>query len=574
MRTRQLVFLFLAVFLLGVTVARLPHTLAALRTQDNWEKALAEVHDLIKDRYVKPVSDEDLYKGAIDGMVKVLDDRFSEFVPPADTASFEKELTGQFVGIGATIAMEDGVLTIVSPLEDSPALKAGLLPGDRVPLVDGKPTSGFASTLDAIKVLTGKPGTSVTLTIERDGKRSEVTIERGPIVARMTHGIRYAPEKGDWDYTLDATRGVAYIHLAQFTPTCADDLQRSIMAAGGSAKVKALVLDLRDNPGGALDQAEAIADMFLDSGVIVSTKGRAHREKIVEAIAGQELPGVPIAVLINGNSASASEILAGALVDNKRAIVIGTRSYGKGVVQSLEELDHLPGSLLKLTEQNYYLPSGRLIQRTPGATAWGVDPSEGFFVPISEGERRANFLIRRVIEGVRPAASPLPDGAAPRLNFADSEWIKRDFSDPQLAAALKALQIKLDSGQWVATGEPLPKDAASAGAASKELDDLEHLRDRLDQEAARIDKRIEELSSGVKPASKRTLSLWDDTVDVTGGSVEVFDKAGKKIATLKIKGPDLERWLLDADVERVEPAKPANETSSKPEPSPAGAGKN
>lgn len=556
MRTRQLVLLFSAVFLLGITVARLPATISVLRGKDDWETALQEIHALISDRFYREPKQDELYKGAIEGMVRALDDQFTEFVPPADSALFEKELTGQFVGIGATIAIEDGVLTIVSPLEDSPALKAGILPGDKVITIDGKPTRDILSTQDAVKILTGKPGTSVVLGIERESKPMEITIPRGEITAKVAHGLAWKNAAGAWDWAVDPARRIAYIQLTQFSPTIADDLREAIEAAtkqlGGPPK--GLILDLRDNPGGVLEEATEIADMFLDAGTIVSTKGRAHREHITKAEKGQILPDVALAILINGNSASASEILAGSLADNNRAVIIGTRSYGKGVVQSLEEIRSLPGGLLKLTEQNYYLPSGRMIQRVPDAETWGVDPTDGFHVAATDADRRASFEIHRELDAIRPAGSKAPwKIGAPKWD--NPQWLSTVLHDPQLAAAVAAVQIRLDTGKWTPTGDPLPKNVAAAKSASKELDSLERLRTRLEQEITRVDKRLDELSADhTRTQAKALESLWSDKVDVSGGKVEVFDKSGKRIATLDITGPDLERWLLEADIKPRPPA--------------------
>jgi carboxyl-terminal processing protease len=303
-------------------------------------------------------------------------------------------------------------------------------------------------------------------------------------------------------------------------------------------ELKGLILDLRNNPGGVLQDAEAIADLFLESGTIVSTKGRAFRENVTRAVKEGTLPEFPIAILINGMSASASEVLSGALVDNNRAITVGSRTFGKGLVQSVHTIPN--HGQLKVTEQTYHLPSGRSIHRTDDSVEWGVDPTQGFYVPATDAEVVDMIRVRREHEAITAAKS---NGAS---NWSDSEWIANTMKDKQLAAALKAVQVKLDTGEWKPTGGPLPEITA---AASQDLTRARAYRTRLERELGRVDRRIEglETASGDK---EPVVDLWPDATEVAGGRVDVYDKEGKLVGKYKVEFADLERWLVDAGVKK------------------------
>ena len=290
-----------------------------------------------------------------------------------------------------------------------------------------------------------------------------------------------------------------------------------------------------------MENAIAIADMFIADGVIVSTKGRAHPEDIVRAQKDGTLPDFPMTVLINGSSASASEVLTGALVENKRAIAVGTRSFGKGLVQGVHTIAP-GGGELKVTEQRYYLPSGRCIQRSDDSAEWGVDPNPGFYVPMTDEQTLAMTRVIREetsIGGDRHATA--------EDKWSDPTWVLERLKDPQLAAALKAIEGKIDGGEWKPTGQELPPSKALAG---QELSRQTKLRDRLEKELVKIDKRIDALETAAPEGSKP--DLWPDTVNVVGGRLDVYDKDGKLVAKLDITGPDLERWLIDAEVKKTQ----------------------
>ncbi len=553
-------FLFQAslVGILGVAV--LGSTFVVSRQDYSFFDPLITVKGIISKTYVSEPDEKAMQLAAINGLVESLNDPYTVYVPPADSKNFTKDLTGDYVGIGAQVTTRDRYLTVVTPLEDSPAFKAGILPDDRIVEIDGKSTLDM--TTDAsVDLLTGEPHTKVNLTIERKGEKIPFTITRERIIAHTVKGFNWKPgtngngggaekkdaagaaENGSWQFIIDPARKIAFLRLTQFTPTSAEEFTQTLLSIGADkGDVKGLVLDLRNNPGGVLQDAEAIADLFLESGVIVSTKGRAFKEQVTRAVKEGTLPDFPMAIIVNGQAASASEVLSGALVDNNRAITVGTRSFGKGLVQSVHTIpDH---GQLKVTEQRYYLPSGRSIHRSDDSVEWGVDPTQGFYVPATDAEVIEMLRARREHEAISSSK------AQANSNWADPDWIAGTMKDKQLAAALKAVQIKLDSGGWKPTGEPLPEVAKGA---SQDLAKARLYRSRLERELDRVDRRIGGLESA---AGDKTVpaDLWPDTTEVAGGHLDIYDKDGKLVGKYKVEAADLERWLIDAGVKKDEPA--------------------
>lgn len=501
---------------------------------------IIEVRQLLTQRYIDAPDQARLREGAIRGMVEALNDPYTTYVPASEQRNFAKDLTGEYVGIGAQVNIQQGWLTIVSPLEDSPAYHAGLMAEDRVVEIDGVTTQNLA--LDAcVEKLLGEPGTTVTLTIERAGERSTVKIVREKIKTRAVKGVhRSDADPNAWDFMIDPARKIAYVRLTQFTPGCAQEVAAALRSVGADAgRLRGLVLDLRFNPGGLLREAEELADLFLKEGVIVSTRGRVHAEDVRRARAPGTMPDFPIVVLINGQSASASEVLAGALVENNRAIAVGTRTFGKGSVQSVLQIPSGRGSELKLTEQGYYLPSGRSLTRRDDSPTWGVDPTEGFFLPMSDAELTAMLEVRRRNEVLRAApGKPVSAG-----DWSNPDWVLSELKDPQLAAAVRAMQGRLDTGEWVRTGQAVdPAQATGVAEANR----LRQLRERMLREIDRTERRLEALEGLV--GSVPPPDLWDDSINVVGGVIEIRTKDGTLVTTLDITGPDLERWLADAPV--------------------------
>lgn len=309
----------------------------------------AKVLNLIQQYYVEEVDTKKLIYGGIKGMLHELDPH-TNFLPPDIYKEFETETSGEFGGIGIEITVQNGILTVISPIEDTPAWKAGIKPGDKITDIDGESTKGF-SLVEAAQRMKGKKGAKIKMGIWREGfeRPKEFVIERGTVKIKS---VKYT----------DLDDGYAYIRITSFIENSAQDLAKVIKAHEKKYKAtRGLIIDLRHNPGGLLDQAVQISDLFLEQGIIVSTMGRNQKEKeVVYAKKAGTLPNFPVIVLVDEYSASASEILAGALQDNKRALIMGHRSFGKGSVQSVVKLGD--GSGLKLTVGRYYTPSGRSIQ--------------------------------------------------------------------------------------------------------------------------------------------------------------------------------------------------------------------
>lgn len=309
----------------------------------------SKILNLVQQYYVEPVDTKKLVNGAIKGMLRELDPH-TNYMPPDIFKDFESETAGEFGGLGIEISIQNGVLTIISPIEDTPAWKAGIKPGDKVIAIDGNSTKGF-SLVEASALLKGKRGEPVVLSVVRDNsdKALDITVVRGQVKIKSVKST-----------VLDD--GYLYVKITSFIETTSKELEKVLSDYKSSnKKMDGILIDLRKNPGGLLDQAIKVTDMFLKEGVIVSTIARDPKNKDVTYASKKALyADIPIVILINEYSASASEIVSGALQDNKRAIIVGERSFGKGSVQSVIKLGD--GSGLKLTVARYYTPSGVSIQ--------------------------------------------------------------------------------------------------------------------------------------------------------------------------------------------------------------------
>jgi carboxyl-terminal processing protease len=443
-------------------------------------------HELV--RWYVEVPDEDkMVDSAVRAMVESLDDPFTTYLSPDDLQSFDKAVRGTFSGIGAEVDVQDRYLTIVSPLEDSPAWKAGILAGDTVLEIDGVSTLDMSVT-DAVSKLTGEAGTQVKMLIRhKNGEEKLLTITRAAINVPTVRGLD-RDDSGHWDYTLDPTNNVAYIRLSQFTGKSADDFE----AAAKDLKVrgvKGLVIDLRFNPGGLLDAAVRISDIFLPEGKrIVSVNGRSVKEAVYSSTSATILPDIPVVLIANESSASASEVVSGALTDNGRAQLVGTRTFGKGSVQQVLKLNDDLGAL-KITNAYYYLPNGRNIHRRKGNDTWGVDPLDGFYVPMNTEavqkmlDVRRNDATRKLIRQRLAAKTVTP------------EWIEQDLADPQLAAALRAVLGKINTGQWPVVGE----SDAHHYAMLNQMENLERQKAAMSDRIAQIDQELERLRAGDTP---------------------------------------------------------------------------
>jgi len=402
----------------------------AQRSDAEYLRMFQEVVSLTKRSYVDKVDNKKLMTGAINGMLAALDPH-SSYMPATNYTEMKVHMAGAFGGVGIELGMRGGKLTVNAPIEDTPAFRAGILSGDHIWKIDGKPTSGIPIN-DCVSRMRGTPGTAVTLGILREGAAAPLSFRlvRATIKTKSLKGKLLEP-------------GYGYIGIAEFQQRTGEDFERALrtLAADNGAPLSGLILDLRYNPGGLVDQAFLVANRFigegLSNGLIVSTKGRdPDSVRSLTAVIGQKEPRYPMVVLINGGSASASEIVAGALQDHKRAVIMGTQSFGKGSVQSVMTLNN--GDGLKLTTALYYTPSGRSIQ------AKGITPDiivEFARKPAPPAGKKVPDIREQDLDGHmdEEAAAPAPtpkQKSAPR-DLKEQELLQKDN---QLARALDLLK--------------------------------------------------------------------------------------------------------------------------------------
>ncbi len=399
-------------------------------------KIFSDVIEILENDYVEPVDTKELVQKAIQGMVHGLDPH-STYLLPEDYELLQDDTKGEFSGIGIVINMDKGLLTVVSPIEGTPAHQAGIKAGDIIFKVDGKPTNEMTIS-EAVKAIKGSIGTSVKLTIVRKDtpKPIDFTVTRNVIPVESVRSIMLKP-------------GYGYVRIYNFTEKTTVDLQDTLKRIETEdPKLKGLVIDLRDNPGGLLPEAIGVTDFFLEDGIILSIKGRLEQHNQVYKAQKNEIERkYPIIVLINGGSASAAEIVAGALQDHKRALVIGTTSFGKGSVQTVRSLRD--GSGLKFTIARYYTPSGRSIQ------AKGIEPDIvlKYQTLKAEDEDQIPYLkekdLKNHLEAESDGKVAEPDGSKPDEDsetdskLEDTEYatlnLKRLMSDNQVVRALDVL---------------------------------------------------------------------------------------------------------------------------------------
>lgn len=388
-------------------------------------KIFNEILNMVEKSYVEEVKQEDLIQGAISGMMKSLDPH-STFMTADEYKDLEVETKGSFGGIGIEITIIKDVLTVVSPIEDTPAFHADVQSGDQIIKIDNQPTKDL-SIREAVKKLRGPKDTKVTITIMRENlpKLKDITLTRSIIkIASVKSRL------------LDD--GITYYRIANFQEKTADDLRRAIKELNAKAKpLNGIILDLRNNPGGLLNQAVEVADVFLKTGIIVSTKGRtgAMNTAISAKDDGNE-PNCPIVVLVNEGSASASEIVAGALRDNGRGILLGTKTFGKGSVQTLIPLED--GAALKLTTAQYYTPSGRSIQAegiVPDITLKYIRPT-----PDNDAENESEAVREKDLKG-HIKSEKENEGKTEGTNLPQTKKEKTDFvPDNQIRTAADMLK--------------------------------------------------------------------------------------------------------------------------------------
>ncbi|MGV1099449.1 S41 family peptidase [Thiovibrio sp. JS02] len=350
---------------LGVSMAAIllwNYSTVTAKTADTYKslEAFSNVLNLVEENYVEEIDSDKAIEGAIKGMLNTLDPH-SSYMKPEDFKELQVETQGSFTGIGIEITMKDNILTVVSPIEGTPASKKGLMAGDKIIKIGEEMTQDM-SLMEAVKRLRGPKGTEVTISIHRKGwtDLKEITIVRDVIPIHSVKAKMLEP-------------GYPYIRVINFQAQTTVDFKKALADLEKEGEIKGLIMDLRNNPGGLLDQAVKIADIFIDEGVLVSTKGRIKEQNSVfHAHNNNGKYNYPMVILVNEGSASASEIVAGALQDHKKAVILGAQTFGKGSVQTIIPMDN--GAGLRLTTARYYTPSGRSIQAT-GITPDIIVPS-------------------------------------------------------------------------------------------------------------------------------------------------------------------------------------------------------
>ncbi len=386
----------------------------------------------IKDSYYRRTRLDELRRGAVRGMVEALDE-FSTYIPPDEVESFRSRMQGDQQGLGLHVEVVDGQAKVIGALFDSPAHRASLAADDRILAIDGKTVTGL-TVRQLRQKLCGEIGTKVILTVLRaaGGAEQPVELTRSEFLLETVQGL-CRDAAGSWDWLADDEAGIAYVRIKELATHTCDQFKQAFPQGASPRK---LVLDLRDNPGGLLESVVAVADLFLRQGVIVETLSRKGRKRTYQAHAdGTFRSDIPIVVLVNGRTASAGEILAGAIRCHHRAVLVGTRTRGKGCVQSMIPL---PGDLgqINLTTKFFLLGSGRPISRLPGSDVWGVEPHVEVTLSARQQERLRRLWKRaEVMPPRRPTT--LPEGRSGSF----SRQLKQALleHDDQLAWAISIL---------------------------------------------------------------------------------------------------------------------------------------
>jgi carboxyl-terminal processing protease len=447
-------------------------------------RRLTDIRSQILKNFVRSADEQALDEAAIRGMLQSLGDPHSEFLSPEILKQFELAIDGELTGIGLELRSEEEQLVVITPLPGSPAQAAGLRPGDAILSVDGKSVAELGST-DAIGKIRGPAGSTVSLRVQKlGGGIDTLNVTRAAIRVPSVKGI-VLDESGKWSFWLDRGQKLGYARISDFSKQTPDLLRTALneLAAEG---LKGLVLDLRHCPGGLLASATEMAGLFLREGMIVKIKGEHTNEQVLRTLGKNFVGDFPLLVMVDEHTASAAEILAGALKENQRATLLGSRTFGKGSVQTVIRVDGT--AAIRLTTAYFYLPDGRAIDRQPGNTEWGVDPSDGFFVPLTDQQEtdRLNQQRRReVLAGPRQALPEKGDSAI-------AAALGGDFADPQLALAYKALAARVTSGAFT-----------KVGRSAEDVREHYARRERLLKQRAEAARRIEEIDRELSTGTAR-----------------------------------------------------------------------
>jgi carboxyl-terminal processing protease len=431
------------------------------RRDKNYElvRLLVDVLGQVDDKYVTKLDDdrkrklvEDMINGGLDRL-----DPHSQFINPKEFKQFTKSSKGKFGGIGIQLGYDRASgtqLSVITPMVGTPAYDAGILANDLIVKIDGKSTERMTLN-EAVDLIQGDPGQKITLTVIHEGSKEAVDVEMARAVIEVPAVLgdqRRSDDPREWDFIIDKENKIGYLRLIGFSETSAAEMRHAVEELQHEG-VRGIVIDLRNNPGGLLRAAVEISNLFLNDGDrIVSTKGRNQREDVYDAKGANSLlpeaQKCPVAILVNRYSASASEILSAALQDHHRAVIVGERSYGKGSVQNIIEMENR-ASALKLTTASYWRPSGKNIHHFPDKKdfeaagidpdEWGVKPDKGFEVPLRDEERINYLLYRRdrdIIHG-KPGAEAPPKSSEKEQ---EKDQAKKPFEDRVLEKSLEYLR--------------------------------------------------------------------------------------------------------------------------------------
>lgn len=550
MNIRQILPPLLLLALVALLAVELPSAIAGRARNYDWFGPVIDARAMLMSSYVENPDEEVMQEAILKALVESLDDPYTIYVPPTHADEFQKDLSGHYVGIGAHVRGFEGRLKILSPMEDSPALAAGIRAGDIVLKIEDFDTLD-QPIQDCIDHLMGEPGSDVSVLVRHtDGEEEQLTVTRRAIKAPTTAGLVRRDQS--WQHLIDEDRGTAYLRVTQFTQDTVPQMVTALAPLVSANTLNGLILDLRSNPGGALPAAVAMADLFLASGDIVSIGAdrpdRAAEKRAYAARRGHPLEDIAVVVLVDESSASASEIVAGALKDNGRALIVGERSYGKGSVQEVRPLDGGHG-MLKFTTAHYFLPSGRDLHRNPKDPEqdWGVDPSPGCIVAETLEDKLARHDARWAFEAILNDEPEVPD-------VLDPEWMRETLLDPALAEATTLLGHYHDHGVWPELDED---DDLAFPPMQAELDAALDRREAIAKHLLELQDDIRRLRGSDRTVDRGLIGLSDDA-DVSGAEIVLRDKNGTVLGAWRVADGENIRTSLDAvTLEPIETPEPA-----------------
>ena len=486
-------------------------------------RRVAEVERVLLQEHVAQPDAKDLGDAALAAMAESLGDKNTRYHPPVEAVSLENEIKGKLVGIGAYLNGQGTYPLIINTMPNSPAREAGILPGEYIMGVNGQDIIGMDLSAEVIPLIKGEAGTDVTLSIGDLSESRDLVLTRQSVSVPAVLAI--AGIEGPQQYMLDRADGIGYIDLVDFSAKAKKELADAIKALQDEdvspTPLKGLILDVRGNGGGLLEQAVDIADLFLSADkAVVHIDGPASGKQTLKTRMPALLnPAIPLVILVDQNSASASEVLSGALQDHKRAIVIGQKSFGKGSVQNLYNIggNAEKNGMLRYTVAYFYTPNGNRIHRDlaekDGNDSWGVLPNDGFYIPLNVENIKERLKLRQHAISDHPAASRPID--------IDRAWIETQLHDLELGAALATIEVKIKNQEkpWQATGQAVAKES---------VDNQDHLR----KEIAFLKERLEALEKQLND------------------NVEIKDEASIEKATEKELNAPAEANEKDTSVEQ------------------------